>query len=79
MFMQGPFWRIRLHFAAGCNRIFVRIQKEKWNMYICFYEKGGNNMKNSEFNGGLLGLIGISILQALLAGVTLGFGVPWAV
>jgi uncharacterized membrane protein YjgN (DUF898 family) len=36
-------------------------------------------MKNSEFNGGLLGLIGISILQALLAGVTLGFGVPWAV
>jgi uncharacterized membrane protein YjgN (DUF898 family) len=33
----------------------------------------------SKFNGGLLGLIGISILQALVSVFTLGIGVPWAV
>ena len=33
----------------------------------------------SEFKGGLLGLIGISILQALLIAVTFGIGAPWAV
>lgn len=36
-------------------------------------------MNNSEFNGGLLGLIGISILQGLLITFTFGIGVPWAV
>ena len=33
----------------------------------------------SKFNGGLLGLIGISILQAIVSVFTLGIGVPWAV
>lgn len=33
----------------------------------------------SEFTGGLLGLIGINILQWLLIFITLGLGVPWAV
>ena len=33
----------------------------------------------SEFTGGLLGLIGISILQALLILITLGLGAPWAI
>ena len=33
----------------------------------------------SKFNGGLLGLIGISILQWLLCVVTIGIGTPWAV
>jgi uncharacterized membrane protein YjgN (DUF898 family) len=33
----------------------------------------------SKFNGGLLGLIGIGILQGLLIVFTLGFGAPWAV
>ena len=33
----------------------------------------------SKFTGGLLGMIGISLLQALISFVTLGFGVPWAV
>ena len=33
----------------------------------------------SKFSGGLLGLIGISILQSLLIIVTLGIGAPWAV
>lgn len=33
----------------------------------------------SKFTGGLLGLIGISILQYLLIFITLGLGVPWAV
>lgn len=33
----------------------------------------------SVFDGGLLGLIGISILQWLLIVVTLGIGFPWAV
>lgn len=33
----------------------------------------------SKFTGGLLGLIGISIWQAILIGVTLGLGVPWAI
>ena len=36
-------------------------------------------MKESKFTGGLLGLIGISILQALLAGFTLGLAAPWAI
>lgn len=36
-------------------------------------------MKESKFTGGLLGLIGINILQGLLIFITLGFGVPWAV
>jgi hypothetical protein len=33
----------------------------------------------SLFNGGLLGLIGINILQSLLIAITLGFGAPWAI
>lgn len=33
----------------------------------------------SKFTGGLLGLIGISILQFLLIVLTLGLGTPWAV
>lgn len=33
----------------------------------------------SKFTGGLLGLIGISILQGLIVTVTLGIGTPWAV
>ena len=33
----------------------------------------------SKFNGGLLGLIGVSILQALISIFTLGIGLPWAV
>ena len=33
----------------------------------------------SKFNGGLLGLIGISILQILLTVCTLGIAFPWAV
>jgi uncharacterized membrane protein YjgN (DUF898 family) len=36
-------------------------------------------MRNSEFDGGLLGLVGISILQAILVSITFGIGVPWAV
>jgi uncharacterized membrane protein YjgN (DUF898 family) len=35
--------------------------------------------KESKFDGGLLGLIGIGILQTLLCIVTLGIGAPWAV
>ena len=35
--------------------------------------------KVSKFTGGLLGLIGINILQFLLVLVTLGFGAPWAI
>ena len=33
----------------------------------------------SKFTGGLLGLIGINILQSLLIFITLGLGTPWAV
>ena len=33
----------------------------------------------SEFKGGLLGLIGISILQAIIVAFTLGIAAPWAV
>ena len=33
----------------------------------------------SKFTGGLLGLIGISILQSLLIIITLGIATPWAV
>ena len=33
----------------------------------------------SKFTGGLLGLIGISILQGLIVGFTLGIATPWAV
>ena len=35
--------------------------------------------KESKFDGGLLGLIGINILQALLITITLGIGAPWAI
>ena len=33
----------------------------------------------SKFDGRLLGLIGIGILQVLLTAITLGIGTPWAV
>ena len=36
-------------------------------------------MNESKFTGGLLGLIGISILQILLTVITLGLAYPWAV
>ncbi|MBO5850756.1 MAG: DUF898 family protein [Clostridia bacterium] len=35
--------------------------------------------KDSKFDGGLLGLIGISILAGLIGVITLGLGVPWAI
>ena len=34
---------------------------------------------DSKFSGGLLGLIGITILQSLIIGFTLGIAAPWAV
>lgn len=34
---------------------------------------------NSKFTGGLLGLIGISILSMIIILFTLGLGLPWAV
>ncbi|MBQ7010461.1 MAG: DUF898 family protein [Clostridia bacterium] len=36
-------------------------------------------MMESKFTGGLLGLIGISILQGIITGLTLGLAAPWAV
>ena len=36
-------------------------------------------MKESRFDGGLLGLIGIGILSWLLISITLGIGLPWAI
>ncbi len=36
-------------------------------------------MMESKFSGGLLGYIGISILQSLIIAFTLGIGTPWAV
>ena len=33
----------------------------------------------SKFTGGLLGMIGIGILQWIIITFTLGFGVPWAI
>lgn len=36
-------------------------------------------MKESQFTGGLLGLIGINLLQALMIGLSLGLGTPWAI
>ena len=36
-------------------------------------------MKESKFTGGLLGLIGVSILQVLVTVCTLGLAYPWAV
>ena len=38
-----------------------------------------NTYGRSQFTGGLLGLIGINLLQTFLIFITLGFGVPWAV
>ena len=35
--------------------------------------------KESKFTGGLLGLIGINILQSLLITITLGIALPWAI
>ena len=36
-------------------------------------------VKESKFDGGLLGLIGINILQVLLIMITLSIGTPWAI
>ncbi len=36
-------------------------------------------MKESQFNGGLLGLIGVNLLQILLTGLTFGIAAPWAI
>ena len=33
----------------------------------------------SKFTGGLLGMIGISILQSIIIMFTLGIGTPWAI
>ena len=33
----------------------------------------------SKFTGGLLGMIGIGILQGLIIGLTFGLGAPWAI
>ncbi len=38
-----------------------------------------NNTQQSQFTGGLFGLICINILQGLLIMITLGFGGPWAI
>jgi len=36
-------------------------------------------MEKSKFTGGLLGLIGTNILASIIAVITLGIGIPWAV
>lgn len=36
-------------------------------------------VRQSQFTGGLLGLVGVQILQWLLTFITLGLGFPWAV
>lgn len=36
-------------------------------------------MKQSKFDGGLLGLIGIGLLSGFLIVITLGIGAPWAI
>lgn len=43
------------------------------------FDKQGESFMESKFTGGLLGLIGIGILQSLLIIFTLGFGAPWAI
>ena len=35
-------------------------------------------MRESKFDGGLLGLIGINLLSGFLTLITLGLGLPWA-
>lgn len=35
--------------------------------------------KESQFDGGLLGLIGISLLAGFISAITLGIALPWAV
>lgn len=35
--------------------------------------------RESQFTGGLLGLIGINLLQGLLIAITFGLGAPWAI
>ena len=37
------------------------------------------NQYQSKFTGGLLGLVGIYILQSLVIGITFGLATPWAV
>ncbi len=41
--------------------------------------KGDRIMGKSNFDGGLLGLIGIGLLSGFLTIITLGLGAPWAV
>lgn len=36
-------------------------------------------MQESKFTGGLLGLVGVNILQWLVTTFTLGLGLPWAI
>ena len=36
-------------------------------------------MKESKFDGGLFGLIGIGLLSVFLTFITLGIGLPWAI
>lgn len=38
-----------------------------------------DNTSESQFTGGLLGLIGVNLLMVLLCGITLGIGAPWAI
>ncbi len=42
-------------------------------------EYGTAQVRESKFTGGLLGLIGIGILQVLLTVITFGIAVPWAI
>lgn len=35
--------------------------------------------RESKFTGGLLGLIGINLLQGLIIGITFGIAAPWAI
>ena len=36
-------------------------------------------MKESQFNGGLLGLIGVNFVVSIVTGITLGIAAPWMV
>lgn len=42
-------------------------------------ENNTSACRESKFTGGLLGLIGVNLLQWLLIVITLGFGAPWAI
>ena len=82
LFGRFMLWMLLSAITFGIFALWVPIKMEKWKTKHTHFEDtnyNSNDENTSDFDGRLIGLIGVSLLTALVTIVTLTFGVYWAI